>query len=395
MINGSVLAFLFSPTAERVLQSLTEEDLRPEATLATLSRLRQHCSPEEAGAVLTLARLRRRARAKFSRADRMFFTEEALEQATGEVISGYRARRYRAFAHVLDLGCGIGGDTIGLARQGCQVIAIDRDEVRLRMALANAAANELGTHVKGILADLSHVPWQRRRWPASAAFVDPARREGGRRVFSLRQASPPLDAILAWREEVPHLGVKAHPGIDDHEIPQDCEVEFISERGTCKEAVLWFGDLRTGARRRATLLPGEHTLVADRDAPVPIRPPGHFLYEPDGAVIRAHLVETLARRLGAWKIDDEIAYLSSDEAVPTPFARCYPVWEVHPFGLKRLNARLRALQVGDVVVKKRGSPVDPEAFRRRLRVVPEGRPAVVVLTRSGGEPVMLICGEAL
>jgi hypothetical protein len=52
---------------------------------------------------------------------------------------------------------------------------------------------------------------------------------------------------------------------------------------------------------------------------------------------------------------------------------------------------LRVLQGQVIAVKKRGSPVDPEAFRRRLYRHPQGRPLVVVLTRVAGKPWMLVC----
>jgi len=70
--------------------------------------------------------LRKRAARKFSLASRMFFMRDALEQATGETVSAYCATRFAAFSRVADLGCGIGGDTIALAKV-TRVGAIDRD----------------------------------------------------------------------------------------------------------------------------------------------------------------------------------------------------------------------------------------------------------------------------
>ncbi|MCD6291434.1 MAG: SAM-dependent methyltransferase [Anaerolineae bacterium] len=384
------LDFLLSERGAAILSALKPDDLRDQALLSALTRLRRTCSPQEAAAAVTLARLRLRAERKFTRAAKMFFTDEALQQASGEAISRYRARRYAAFDRIADLGCGVGGDTIGLAAAGHEVIAVDRDLLRSRLARANARVLGLDDRVRVVCADLRQQPWG-----TSAAFVDPSRRVGGRRVFSIYEMEPSLPDILTLRDRMPHMGVKVHPGVDDLGLPSGCEVEFISEGGTCKEAVLWFGDLSTGVPRRATLLPGGHTLAWEPVEPVPVGPPGAYLYEPDPAIIRAHVVEHLAWQIGAHKLDEEIAYLTGDRAVQTPFARCYPVWEALPFNLKELNRRLRTLGVGSVIVKKRGSAVDPEAFRRRLKTVPGGRTAVVVLTRAAGRPIMLICGEAL
>ncbi len=108
-------------------------------------------------------------------------------------------------------------------------------------------------------------------------------------------------------------------------------------------------------------------------------------------MIRAGLVSTLARRLGAHLIDPEIAYLSGSEPAGGPFATSYPVEEVLPFNLKLLRRRLRALGVGVVEIKKRGSPLTPEELRPRLRLDGDGR-RTVILTRVAGRPVAIIAG---
>jgi hypothetical protein len=124
--------------------------------------------------------------------------------------------------------------------------------------------------------------------------------------------------------------------------------------------------------------------------PVPAVPPLRYLYEPDGAVIRAHLVEQLAHQIDAAKIDDTIAFLTSNTLAHTPFARAFAVWETVPFNLKRLRTRLRELDIGHVVVKKRGSPLDPQQFAKQLRL--QGTETItVVLTRVLGQPSVILC----
>lgn len=144
--------------------------------------------------------------------------------------------------------------------------------------------------------------------------------------------------------------------------------------------------------RRATLLPSGATLHARMDPPTPLQPIGRLLYEPDAAVIRAHLIGTLAANLGAWQIDPNIAYLSSDAYTPSPFARAWQVERVLPFGVDRVRRYLRAEGVGRVVVKKRGSPLEPAAFTRMLHLRGEHE-RTVFLTRERGRPVAIIARE--
>lgn len=363
-----------------------------EATrLTCLTRLRRAYPPELAAAALEQALLRQRATAsgKFSRAAAMYFTREGLEQATSEMVARYRARRYAGYGAVADLACGLGGDALALASEH-PVVAVDRDPLRLAIARENARVYGVAARLLPVMADLTTLPPPR----AGALFCDPSRRTAeGRRVFTTRDYQPPLALVAGWRATVPALGVKVSPGIAYSELPSptEAEVEFISERGELKEAVLWYGPLRTAARR-ATLLPSGATLTTDGapPAPVPVGSPGRILYEPDPAVIRAHLVEHLASLLDAWKLDIEIAYLTAATIVATPFARAYAVEEALPFNLKRLRAELRARDAGIVAVKKRGSPLDPDTLAKQLRG-PGTRAVTVVLTRVAGQPYALLC----
>ena len=76
------LDFLLSPAGRAALDELHAEQLTPTAHLATAEQLRARWGADRAGALLELAQLRQRARAKFARAAEMFFTRDGLEQAT-------------------------------------------------------------------------------------------------------------------------------------------------------------------------------------------------------------------------------------------------------------------------------------------------------------------------
>jgi hypothetical protein len=94
-------------------------------------------------------------------------------------------------------------------------------------------------------------------------------------------------------------------------LPLDGEIELISHRGECKQAVIWTGRLAT-ARRRATALPSGETIASDTDTPPPwpapaALQPGRFIFEPDAAVIRANLVGLLAARHKLRPVDRRIA----------------------------------------------------------------------------------------
>lgn len=370
-----------SALAEAAAFASTEADFLP-----TVQRLSSRYPEPLAKAAVEQAILRRRAAGKFSHAPLMFFEREGLEQASAETVSLYRAGRMAGHPYLFDLGCGIGGDSLALARGG-PVISVDRHRTRLLLLGANSNALGLAGNVHPVQADLTVQAW--RFPPRAAAFFDPARRRGGRRVYAVARYDPPLDLVSSWLPRLDGLAVKVGPGVDLRELRgYSCEVEFISSGGELKEGCLWFGSLRQGDRR-ATVLPGPHSLTASGEEASSIVPPRTFLYEPDPAVLRAGLVGELGARLGAFQIDPTIAYLTSDARVETPFARAYRVIDVLPSSLRTLRAALRARGVGRLTLKKRGSAVDVEAYLRRLHLQGDNE-ATLILTRAAGRKVALL-----
>lgn len=351
--------------------------------LACHQQLRKRFPIDLVKAALETAILRRKAAGKFSHADRMYFTREALEQSSGEVIATYRAKRFAPFERLGDFGCGIGGDLIGLASVG-SVTAIESDELRLAMARENVQVYR--RQAKFIAGDVLSLPLSQ----FDAAFLDPDRRAGGRRKLRIDEYAPSLDAVRSRLPAGFPLGVKVAPGAPWDDLQSyDAEKEFISVDGELKECVLWFGPLKTTGWR-ATVLPQGETLFAN--SPVPATEPGPplvFLYDPDSAIVRSGLVSNLGQMLQARPVDAEIAYLTADNYTSTPFAKCYAIEESMTFHARRLGERLRALNVGPVTIAKRGSAVDVDELRRKWRLTgSESR--VVILTRVLGKPWAMI-----
>jgi SAM-dependent methyltransferase len=326
-----------------------------------------------------------------------------VEQATRASVAAYRAGRFADLGvrSVADLCCGVGGDAIALARAGISVLAVDRDPLTCAVARANATTLGLDGLIEVREADVTEVD----TGSYDAVFVDPARRRpggavrsrsvrgGGRatggsgRVFDPEAYSPPLSWAVGAARTAPRAALKIAPGIPHETIPADAGAEWISDHGHVKEAVLWFGT--EPGTVRATLLPGPRSLVG-RGLPDPeVRPVGRYLYEPDGAVIRAHLVAEVAQDVDGGLIDETIAYVTADDLRPTSYATAYEITDRLPFNVKRLKALLREREVGILTVKKRGSAVEPEELRRKVK--PQGpNSATVFLTRVAGAPTMLV-----
>jgi len=381
-VDLEAFRWLLTDEGQALLAQATE--LAPsDNELHVQAELRRTAPPAVVAAALSQVELRERARAKFGElADRMYFTHDGLEQATRLSVATHRAGRYQAFgAHTLvDLGCGIGGDLIAGARAGLVCAGVDLDPVRVAVAEANLAALGLAGAVQvadGTTMDLEGF---------GAVFADPARRGTRGRVFDADGWTPPWPFVtrLLTRRSV----VKVAPGIPHDLVPDGVEAEWVSEAGEVKEAALWSSYLAT-CRHRATVIGegGLATLTEEDDpydgADRPVRDVGGFLYEPDGAVIRAGLVTAVAAGVEGGLLDPHIAWVTGDAAYRTPFARGYRVLEEVPYREKQLKAALRERQIGRLTIKKRGVDVVPEQLRKRLELRGENE-STLVLTRVAG-----------
>lgn len=344
--------------------------------------------PDLAAAALTQVALRRQAVAKFGAdAAVMYFTRTGLEQATRTAVAGRRAQRMAdaGAARVVDLGCGIGADAIAMARAGLTVRAVERDETTAAFARANAEALGLSMTVHcGSVEDedVSDV---------DTAFCDPARRQADRRVFDPAAFSPPWSFVVGLPDRVARTVLKLAPGLDHALIPEAAEAEWVSMDGSMAELALWFG-FPGQVPRRATVLRGgsENFLTGTGSSGATVTGVARYVYDPDPAVVRSHLVAEFAATVDGGLADEHLAYVFADEPRPNPYARCFEVLEELPFARKQLRAALRERGVGKLEIRKRGLAVEPDELRRDLRLSGDGS-ATLVLLRVGQTPRALLC----
>ena len=402
--------FLLSEPGRELLDRVDHE-ARVDSVRA-LIKLRKTEDSDHVSAAFEVHEARKKSASKFGDLGAsMYFTVEALEQASSAGASAYHAAHFvdRGVTTVIDICGGIGGDTLAFARAGLNVILCEIDPARALFAAENArivglsdrievhnvdateALDNLSPNSGSTLLGLGAIPHS--TFPP-AVWFDPARRVDNRRVNDPEDYRPPLSFLDRLRAHgFADIGAKLSPAID-HAVGQAYggELEFISDQGECKEALLWAGKLATGEGTRAVVITrngGISTISGSQATPSHSDGEG-VLYEPDPAVIRAHLVQPLAARLGAHIIDPHIAYLLGPDLVETPFATAYAVVDRFPFHIKALNRALRERSVGRVVIKKRGFPQEPEQVRKQLKLTGD-QEMTLVLTRVGQQHQVILC----
>jgi hypothetical protein len=349
---------------------------------ADFGHWRKQAPANAVAAAVRLALCRRKARAKFSRPDRLWFNPVGLEQATSEVVALHKARRFDS-SLVVDLCAGIGGDSLALARQAT-VLAIDSSRGMCRRLTWNAAAYDVAGNVISCQAHAETFAVPKGAW----LHVDPDRRaRRPQRARDLSDYSPALPFLLEAARSAPGGAIKLSPASDfeAHFRGPEMEVELISLHGECKEATVWFNAAATCVSR-ATRLP-ENATWTDRDGnfrnphTIPISPVSAFVYDPDPALIRAGLLDSFAAAHGLCRIAPGIDYLTADRLVENPFIAAFAVQSVHRLDVRQLKRLVGGEGLGPLEIKVRGLKIAPESLRRQLR--PRGaHPATLIL--AGG-----------
>ncbi|WP_433525478.1 THUMP-like domain-containing protein [Nocardia pseudovaccinii] len=375
------VVFLGSAAGRAALAEVDRLELTPATHLRDVERVRREFG-ERSAALVETVRLRRRAAAKLVDAGQWLFTDDALQQATPTLVARHRAARLSGRA-VHDVTCSIGAELAELARTCPSVLGSDLDDVRLSMAAHNLAASR---NVLLAKAD-ALVPTS----TGTVVIADPARRADGRRTHDPAKLQPPLPDLLAaypGRD----LAVKCAPGLDFDRLDWPGEIEVVSLDGAVREACLWSPGLSdSDVTRRATVLTSRSESVTYTDAApdeIPEQPPGEWIIDPDGAIVRAGLVRHYAAEHGLWQLDPQIAYLTGN-TVPHG-VRGFRIVDRLEFREKTLRQELTRRNCGPLEIRIRGLDIDPDTLRKRLKLRGT-HPYTLILTRLSRTAAAFLC----
>lgn len=330
---------------------------------------------------------REKAEGKFSLANKMFFTSLGLEQSSSEKISNHIAERFRSDWQVADLGCGIGGNLLALAKKTKKVIALDEDEVTLTSAKLNAKVYGLENKIEFLNLKAEEFIASDRMKNIEAVFLDPARdREGKTKTRSILNSRPNLLEILPEIfKQTKNVAVKISPAFDWQEIsllPEEPELEVISENNTCKVAILWFGGLKRGGNKAScfrkdgnyffTNYQEKNTIVLDSGAGIEmVDKILDYVCEPDKAISRSGLLEAYARQYNLKRLSSSNSYLTGAK-VDMKAARIFMVSQIFQTSLKHLKQELKKLNIDRAEILAKNYVIKPEEIYKYLKIAEGG-----------------------
>jgi len=220
----------------------------PDNPLSAQKKLRKLYTYDEACAIGHMRELRTRsvAFAKFSRelAEQMLLSDELLQQCSSLRLANYVGKKMAVLAGaagqsgVMDLCCGLGGDAIGLASAGMNVLGYDISPEATIYSAHNASVAGVSDHTKFATADVTQLDI-----PSEAVVhIDPDRRSGGRRVVALSELQPGEEFLRSLTQNTAIGAMKLSAAMDFSELDDwsNVRLEYVSEDGVCKQLVVWW-----------------------------------------------------------------------------------------------------------------------------------------------------------
>ena len=374
--------------AAAVAAAVRSLDAGEDELTTTAAMRRQVAVAEHGAAAVTAAVARRRARDRWPDAERLLFTRHGLEEASDPDVAAWRARRLvhgpgvgpgREAAddpypppEVWDLGAGLGGDTVAIARAGARVTAVEHDPARCVLLAHNLAVSGVDARVVRDDAGSVVVPAHAR------VHVDPARRREGRRVRDLDEHRPAVGSMLRVHGHAAGLAITLAPGVDadDAVLGEDVEVEYVQLGGDLVEAIAWRGDLRAPrVTASATLLPAglRRARTGPRGPRLAVGDPGSHLVEVAVAAVRARLHDDIGAGIGARRLSVRRALLTTDRPPPaSPWYRARRIEAVLPPRPPRVRRWLADADPAPVELVLHGFDADVTAWWRALGRPPRG-----------------------
>lgn len=323
----------------------------------------------------------------------------ALEQATCREIAEFHNSLLHSDDTVADLTAGMGADAFTFALAGHSVTACELDAGRAECLRFNKAL--FPTIRMSILEGDSIEKLRKERINADVIFIDPARRNAGKRLYALSDCLPDVtscrsDLLSGCRT----LLIKASPMLDISRTlldwPEASEIYAISHKGECKEVLVRTDSGHEGAPRiTAVAIDREgnerrFSILHGASFPAPrigASEAGQWLYEPDAALMK------LSPWGALWQKYPQMLKIDADTHLfvsPCRIDQLPGRWTMieRKMTLAEAKRELKGMR-SNIVCRNAGIPADE--LRKRLRII-DGGDSFIYLMRENrsSRPTLLL-----
>ncbi len=328
----------------------------------------------------------------------------AMEQCSSEATARYKARlvgNVEGSTRLADLTGGFGVDCTMMAAAFHEVTYVERNPTLCVVTAKNFAAFGLA-HVHVVQDDarnvLEHLP--RQDW----IVVDPARRDtAGRKMVSLADCEPDvvtLEPLLL--SKAPRVLIKCSPMLDISQALRQLrsvhEVHVVAVQNECKELLLICGSSPKKPTIHAINLGADSSIESDfvftpeeelACIPAYTDRVGHWLYEPNVALLKAGCFKLPAVRYSLQKLHPNSQLYTSDTLCPDFPGRTFEVVHASGFGKQEVKTLVGNLRKANIAI--RNFPESVDVLRKRLHLSEGGDDYLFASTLSDNRHTLILC----
>ncbi|MGH1456078.1 MAG: THUMP-like domain-containing protein [Alphaproteobacteria bacterium] len=328
----------------------------------------------------------------------IFPHSDLFEQASSSACAYYKTRMTENDERFVDLTAGCGVDGFAFSGRFGNTVLVERDEKSAEILVYNASlfAADIDVICTDAVEYIQNMP------PADLIFIDPQRREKGRKgFFAFEDCSPNiLDMMPVLREKSRRCIIKASPLLDIEKgivtLGSVSQVHVVQWRGECKE-VLFFLDFDVETCANDVVIKGvdldesgavknafSFCLGDEKELGVEYSLPQKYIYEPDPAFQKAGGFKSMAISFNLKKLHPNTHLYTSDHMVDGFPGRGCKIIDV-------VLVNRKALDIKNADLKIRNFPSTVKDLRRKLKLEDGGIHRVYAVSLMNGDKKLIIC----
>ncbi|MDT0650984.1 class I SAM-dependent methyltransferase [Autumnicola edwardsiae] len=319
-----------------------------------------------------------------------------LEQTSSEKTAKYKAEIIKG-ERLIDITGGFGVDAYCFSRIFEEVTYCEMNSELAEIAAHNfekLGAEYIHIHTRDGLAYLENNSCK-YDW----IFIDPARRDNrGGKVFRLQDCTPNvpenLELLFSRADSIliktsPLLDLKA--GLD--ELQHVSEIHIVSVENEVKE-LLWILTKIANSEVRVKTInfqkKGNQTfegILGTYVAEIAYSLPQKFLYEPNPAIMKSGLFETLGQQTGTKKLHKHSHLFTSEEEKEFP-GRIFQITNFKPFNNRNIKKEFKGEKAN---ISTRNFPESVSEIRKKFQIKDGGKDYLFFTTNLNNEKIVITC----
>jgi len=324
----------------------------------------------------------------------LFPAHLAIEQCSSEATARYKAKLVKGHS-LVDLTGGLGIDTYYLSQSFQETDYVEQQPELRCLAKHNFEVLRTSITVREETAE----SYMQQCGHKDCIYIDPARRDvNGRKTVSISDCTPD---VLALQDSMLRISdtvmIKLSPMLDIKkalaELRSVAEVHVLAVGNECKELVFVLRRGFTGqpilfAANLMTSQPVLSFTYEDESAcPLLLSDSvGHYLYEPNAALMKAGCYKLLTRRFELHKLHKNSHLYTSDTLIPDFAGRIFEVEGWDPYN-KKVKQLLTGIDQANLTV--RNFPITVEVLRKVLKIKEGGDVYLFATTLQNEEKILI------